>query len=64
MERRVVCVGNRLELGRGSGSSGGVSSYYPIPSWQTGISMTANQGSTAQRNIPDVAMVADSVFHL
>ena len=48
--------------GGGSGSSGGVSSYYAIPSWQTGISMTANLGSTTQRNIPDVAMVADSVF--
>ncbi len=48
--------------GGGEGSSGGVSSYYTIPSWQTGISMTANLGSTTQRNIPDVAMVADSVF--
>ena len=48
--------------GGGSGSSGGVSSFYAIPSWQTGISMTASLGSTAQRNIPDVAMVADNVF--
>ena len=48
--------------GGGTGSSGGVSSYYTIPSWQAGISMTANQGSTTMRNIPDVAAVADSVF--
>jgi subtilase family serine protease len=41
------------------GSSGGVSSYYSIPPWQTNTSMTANQGSTTQRNIPDVA--ADSL---
>jgi len=48
--------------GGGSGSSGGVSSYYTIPSWQTGISMTTNRGSTVQRNIPDVALTADNVF--
>lgn len=47
--------------GGGSGSSGGVSSYYSIPSWQSGLSMTANLGSTTQRNIPDVAMTADNV---
>jgi hypothetical protein len=44
------------------GSSGGVSSYYSIPSWQTNISMTANLGSTTQRNIPDVALTADNVY--
>jgi hypothetical protein len=44
------------------GTSGGVSSYYAIPGWQTGISMTANQGSTANRNIPDVALTADQVY--
>jgi hypothetical protein len=47
--------------GGGTGSSGGVSSYYAIPSWQSGISMTANLGSTTQRNIPDVALTADNV---
>jgi len=46
----------------GVGSSGGVSSYYPIPSWQTGISMAANQGSTSQRNIPDVALTGDNIY--
>jgi subtilase family serine protease len=35
---------------------------YPIPSWQQGIDMTYNQGSTIVRNVPDVAMVADGVY--
>jgi subtilase family serine protease len=48
--------------GGGEGSSGGISSYYSIPSWQMGISMAANGGSTTQRNIPDVAMVADHIY--
>ena len=46
------------------GSSGGVSSYYPIPSWQTNVSMAANGGLTVNRNIPDVALVADGVYVL
>jgi hypothetical protein len=49
-------------LGNGVGTSGGSSTTYPIPSWQQGIDMTANQGSTTNRNTPDVAMVADNVF--
>jgi Pro-kumamolisin, activation domain len=48
--------------GGGVGSSGGVSSYYTIPSWQQGINMTANHGSTNNRNIPDVALTADNIF--
>lgn len=44
------------------GSSGGISSYYAIPSWQAGISMTANGGSMTYRNIPDVALTGDNVF--
>jgi len=44
------------------GSSGGISSYYAIPSWQTNISMTANKGSTTQRNIPDVALTAANCY--
>jgi len=47
--------------GNSGSSSGGVSSYYKIPSWQSGTSMAANQGSTTQRNIPDVALTADNV---
>jgi subtilase family serine protease len=51
-----------LRNGSYVGSSGGISSYYTIPSWQTGVSMTANKGSTANRNIPDVALTADNVY--
>jgi len=44
------------------GSGGGISSSYmggfSIPSWQEGISMATNGGSTTERNVPDVAMVA------
>jgi subtilase family serine protease len=40
------------------GTGGGVSPDYAIPTWQTNINMTTNHGSTTQRNIPDVAMVA------
>ncbi len=48
--------------GNGIGTGGGVSTHYPIPSWQTNISMTANQGSTTMRNVPDVALTADNVY--
>jgi hypothetical protein len=34
----------------------------PIPSWQTGINMTTNQGSTTLRNSPDVALTADNIW--
>jgi subtilase family serine protease len=44
-----------------SASSGGISTSYSIPSYQQGISMSANQGSTTMRNVPDVAMVGDNV---
>jgi len=43
-------------------SSGGFSTNFPIPSWQAGINMASNGGSTAFRNIPDVAMCATNVF--
>jgi uncharacterized repeat protein (TIGR03803 family) len=45
-----------------SGSGGGVSMNYPIPYWQQGVSMAANQGSTTMRNIPDVACQAAPVI--
>ena len=51
-----------LDDGSYVGTSGGVSSYYSIPTWQTGISMSANGGSTTYRNIPDVALTADNVY--
>jgi Pro-kumamolisin, activation domain/Viral BACON domain len=51
-------------LNKGSyvGSSGGISSFYAIPSWQKNVNMTASGGSSTLRNIPDVAMVADDVY--
>jgi uncharacterized repeat protein (TIGR01451 family) len=42
-------------------SSGGVSSVYPLPAWQQGVSMANNQGSTLYRNTPDVALTADGI---
>lgn len=33
-----------------------------IPSWQQGINMTTNQGSSTLRNSPDVALAADNIF--
>lgn len=48
--------------GNGIGSGGGISTQYPIPSWQTNINMTANQGSTTMRNTPDVALTADNIY--
>ena len=47
------------------GSSGGYlwgADWDLIPSWQTNINMTTNQGSTVYRNIPDVAMTADNIY--
>jgi uncharacterized repeat protein (TIGR03803 family) len=44
------------------GSSGGISTSVPIPSWQQGINMTQNQGSTTFRNLPDVALTGDNIF--
>jgi subtilase family serine protease len=45
------------------GSSGGISSYYSIPSWQTNVNnMAGRGGSTSFRNIPDVALTANSIF--
>ncbi|HZV34840.1 MAG TPA: protease pro-enzyme activation domain-containing protein, partial [Verrucomicrobiae bacterium] len=50
------------QVGGGNGSSGGVSPYYAMPSWQEGVNMTFNNGSPTQRNFPDVAAVADQIF--
>ena len=44
-------------------TGGGISlNNLAIPSWQTGISMAGNQGSTTLRNIPDVALTADGIY--
>ena len=47
-----------------SGSGGGVSTTYPIPSWQQAVNMQAAGGSTTMRNIPDLAMVSDVQIYL
>jgi hypothetical protein len=44
------------------GSSGGVSSSYPSPTWQTNVSMASNNGSSQWRCVPDVALVGDDVW--
>jgi len=44
------------------GSGGGISSFYSIPYWQQGVNMAAIGGSAANRNIPDVACVANGVW--
>ncbi len=46
----------------GIGSSGGISSFYSIPSWQTNINMPARGGSSVNRNFPDVAMTGDDTL--
>jgi subtilase family serine protease len=54
---------NWFHTGMGSNaSSGGVSTSYAIPSYQKGLDMGSNQGSSTSRNIPDVAMTADNVW--
>jgi len=51
--------------GGGVASSGGISSYYSIPSWQATVNnMAARGGSASFRNIPDVAANADNVYVL
>jgi len=41
------------------GSGGGITPHYGIPSYQSGMNMQTNHGSTTLRNFPDVAMLAD-----
>jgi subtilase family serine protease len=48
--------------GDGNGTGGGISTSYPIPSWQKDINMMTNQGSTVMRNTPDVALTAYNVY--
>ena len=45
-----------------TGSGGGVISSWSIPSYQQGIDMSQNGGSTSNRNGPDVAMVATNIY--
>jgi hypothetical protein len=44
------------------GSGGGISKTYKIPSWQKTLSTSNNNRSTTWRNIPDVALTADSIY--
>ena len=44
------------------GSSGGFSTTNNIPSWQKTVSSANNNRSMLYRNIPDVALTADSIF--
>jgi hypothetical protein len=44
------------------GSSGGASIVNAIPSWQKALPTTNNNRSTTKRNIPDVALTADSIY--
>jgi uncharacterized repeat protein (TIGR01451 family) len=46
----------------GVGSSGGISTTYSIPGWQTNINFTTSHASKTRRNVPDVALTADYVW--
>ncbi len=46
----------------GTGSCGGISTNYLIPSFQMPVDMLAKGGSTVWRNVPDVACVASSLY--
>jgi kumamolisin len=43
------------------GGGGGISSVWPIPSWQVGAAAGAAGASSTQRNVPDVALDADEL---
>jgi xanthomonalisin len=43
-------------------SGGGYTTNYSIPWWQARVSMSANGGSTTQRNMPDVAILSDNIY--
>jgi kumamolisin len=48
------------DLGVGDGATGGgVSSYWPIPTWQSPALVTGNGGSASKRNVPDAAAVGN-----
>lgn len=57
-------VWNWFSTGMGTDGSGGGTNFngVPLPSWQQGINMTTNQGSTTLRNVPDVALTADNIY--
>jgi hypothetical protein len=56
-------TGSDPNKGQYVGTSGGISPTYPIPVWQAGVnSFLSNGGSTAARNVPDVALTAQNVY--
>ena len=57
-----VDSGANVSADNATSSSGGISTYYTIPSWQAAFSMTANGGSVTMRNSPDVAANADNCY--
>jgi subtilase family serine protease len=58
VSRLAEAVWNRLGVGGGA-TGGGVSSYWPIPTWQTPSYVTTNGGSATYRNVPDVGALGD-----
>ena len=48
--------------GNGIGSGGGISTQYPIPTWQTNVNMTANHGSTTSATYRMWALRAENVY--
>ena len=48
--------------GTNDAGGGGISTNYTIPPWQLGINMINNNGSTTNRNVPDVALTADNIY--
>jgi kumamolisin len=48
--------------GFGTGTGGGISRHYPVPSFQTGLALpdSVNPGAPAGRGVPDVAAAASS----
>jgi hypothetical protein len=54
--------GPRVSAARAASTSGGISTYYAIPSWQASVSMADNLGSTTMRDSPDVAANADNCY--
>ncbi|MDT7708613.1 MAG: kumamolisin [Pseudonocardiales bacterium] len=70
----LACGGTRLDAdasgrvtsevvwnnGTGKGATGGgVSTAFPLPSWQTGAGVPASAGGAPGRGVPDVSAVAD-----
>ena len=68
----VTSVGGTDLVTNGAGGSWGLESAWisggggvsldsiPIPNWQAGVANSSNQGSTTLRNVPDVAMEANT----